>query len=55
MVVCRVGNLNNLEINMHSKDNKIYIKNVNAKFINCKADKIASYCAYYEILLLLQA
>lgn len=51
MAVCRVENLNNLKTNTHPKSNRIYIKDANAKSMNCKADKIASHHAYCKILL----
>lgn len=55
MAVYRVKNLNNLETNMRLKDNKMYKKDANAKFMNCKVEKTASYCVYYKILLPSQA
>lgn len=54
MIVCRVENLNNLETNMRSKNNKTYTKDANIEFINCKADKTVNHCAYCKILLFSQ-
>lgn len=54
IAICEVRNLDNLETNTRPKDNRTYIKDPNAKSINCKADKIASYYAYCKTLLLLQ-
>lgn len=55
MAVCRVRNLDNLKTNIYLRSNKIYTKNVNTKFINCKANRIASNCTYYKTLLPPQA
>lgn len=55
MTTFEVENLKSLKTNMRLKNNKIYIKSVNRKFMNCKIDKAIKYYVYYKTQLYLQA
>lgn len=51
MAVFEIENLINLKTNVHSRNNKKYIKNTNERSIDCKIYKIVSHCAYCKTLL----